>query len=85
MKFVKIYKIQNDGTQRVAVTCKIYDETVVCEGDEVLIENLEREGVWDDSVVPPKKLFPKDGIKFLERLRFTFASGYLNASEVKEE
>jgi len=86
MKFVEIYKIQNDGTQRVMAVCKMVGETVVCEGeDKALIDNLKSEGIWDDSKTPPQKLFPKDGIRFLERLNFVFTSGYLNASQVKEE
>lgn len=83
MKFVEIYKIQNDGTQRVIAVCKLVSEAVVCEGEKPLIENLER-GILDDSKDALKKLFPKDGISFLERLPFVFTSGYLNASEVKE-
>ena len=85
MKYVEIYKIQNDGSQRTIVSCELVDERIVCQGDKVLIENLERDGIWDDSQTPPQKLFPKDGIRFLERLRFSFTSGYLNASEVKEK
>ncbi|MFY9493124.1 MAG: hypothetical protein WAP55_01445 [Minisyncoccia bacterium] len=85
MKFVEIYKIQNDGSQTIAAICKLAGETVVCEGEPVLISGLEQEGIWDDSKTPPQKVFPKDGLAFLDRLRFTFKSGYLNASEVKEE
>jgi len=85
MKFVEIYKTQNDGSQTILAVCKLLGEAVVCEGDQVFINNLESDGVWDDSVAPPKKVFPKDGINFLERLHFTFTSGYLNASEVKDE
>jgi len=85
MKFVEIYKIKNDGSQRVIASCGLVGETIVCQGEKVLIENLERDGIWDDSQTPPQKLFPKDGIRFLERLRFSFTSGYLNASEVKEK
>lgn len=85
MKFVEIYKIQNDGLQRVAAVCRLIGPTVICEGEKTLVENLERDGIWDDSKVPPQKLFPKDGISFLARLQFVFTSGYLNASELKEE
>lgn len=84
MKFVEIYKIQNDGTQRVAAVCKLIGETVICEGEKPLVDNLERDGIWDDTKNPPQKIFPKEGISFLERLHFVFTSGYLNASEVKE-
>lgn len=85
MKFVEIYKTQNDGSQRVAAVCRLVSDIVICEGEKTLVENLELNGIWDDSKIPPQKLFPKDGDSFLERLRFVFTSGYLNASEVKEE
>ncbi|MBU3978417.1 hypothetical protein KKE68_01780 [Patescibacteria group bacterium] len=84
MKFVEIYKTQNDGSQQIITVCELVDQKVVCEGDKVFVENLEREGIFDYST-PGKKLFPKDGIGFLEGLKFTFKSGYLNASEVKEK
>lgn len=85
MKFVEIYKIQNNGSQRVIAKCKLVDEIAICEGDKVFVENLENEGVWDYSKKLFPKIFPKDGINFLEALRFNFKSGYLNASEIKEE
>ena len=85
MPFVEIYKIKNDGSQIVAATCHLKDGMVVCEGDEVLINNLERDGIFDySSADPDKKLFFQDGLKFLEQLMFNFKSGYLNASAVKE-
>lgn len=83
MKFVEIYKIQNDGSRQMIAVCKLVGEKVICEGNGVFVENLEREGIFDHSS-PPQKIFPRDGINFLEELRFTFKSGYLNASEIKE-
>lgn len=86
MKFVEIYKTQNDGSQSVLATCKLIGNIVMCEGDKVFIENLEKEGIFDYLQPETKiKLFPKDGIKFLENLKLAFKSGYLNASGVKEE
>lgn len=84
MKFVEIYKLQNDGTQQIVCVCKFDGEKVFCEGEGLLVQNLESEGIWDNSVAPRKKVFPKDGMVFLENLRFNFSSGYLNGSEVKE-
>ena len=84
-QIVEIYKIQNDGSQTTVVACKLVGEIVTCEGEPVLVSGLEQEGIWDYSKTPPQKVFPKDGLAFLDRLRFTFKSGYLNASEVKEE
>lgn len=85
MKFVEIYKIQNDGSQKIIATCKLVGESVLCEGDELFIGNLEKEGISDYLSKAPKKLFTKDGVAFLENLQFAFKSGYLVASEIKEE
>jgi len=86
MSFVEIYKLQNNGEQKIIVTCKLIEKTVICEGDEAFINNLKKDGILDySSDDHNKKLFFKDGLKFLEQLKYNFKSGYLNASEVKEE
>lgn len=86
MPFVEFYKLQNDGTQKVVATCKLQDQVTVCEGDPALISALEREGVYDYAQGGrDEKLFPKDGMRFLEQLKFNFKSGYLNASEIKNK
>lgn len=85
MKYVEIYLLNDDGTQRVAATCALEGEVVVCKGDEALVANLERDGIFDYSLEERKRLFPKDGLKFLEQLSYHFKSGYINASEVKEK
>jgi len=85
MTFVEIYKTKNDGSQEIIATCRLKDDVVACEGNEVLINNLKEDGISDySSADPGKKLFFKDGPKFLEQLMFNFKSGYLNASAVKE-
>ncbi|MDO8496794.1 MAG: hypothetical protein Q7S43_05085 [bacterium] len=86
MKFVQIYKLQNDGDQKVIVTCKLIDSGVVCDGDSIFIKNLEEDGIRDYSnkELVADKLFPKDGIKFLENLKFAFKSGYLVATDIQE-
>lgn len=83
MPYVELYKLQNDGSQKVVATCRLVGDVVSCEGDTVLVENLQAEGIKDYGN-PPGKLFVKDGRKFLEQLKFNFTSGYLNASEVKD-
>lgn len=85
MKFVEIYKTQNDGSQKTVAVCKLENETAVCEGDEVLVKNLQEGGIYNYLENDDKKLFPKDGIKFLENLKFSFKSGYLNASDIMEK
>lgn len=86
MKFVEIYKLQNNGEQRVIATCKFADPGVICEGDAIFINNLERDGIRDYSNkdVRAGRLFSKDGIKFLENLKFAFQSGYLVATDIQE-
>ena len=85
MSFVEIYKLKNDASQEIIVTCKLTtDGMVICEGDKEFAENLMREGILDYSSSPSKKLFPKDGIKFLEQLKYNFKSAYLMASDIKK-
>ena len=86
MKFVEIYKLQNDGSQKIIAVCKLAEDGgVECDGEKTFVDNLKQEGIRDYSKSAGEKLFPKDGLRFLEELRFNFRSGYLNASEVKEE
>ncbi len=84
MKYIEIYKLENDGAQRVIATCKLVGAEAVCEGNEALVQTLSEEGIISYEK-EPRRLFPKDGLVFLEQLSFTFKSGYLNASEVKGE
>ena len=83
MQFVEIYKLNNDGTQRVIAVCTLKDGGVVCEGEKIFVENLARDGIVDRSLKERKLLYPMDGLKFLEQLPRNFKSGYLNASEIK--
>jgi len=85
MSYVEIYKLQNDGSQKVIATCRLVAGVVECEGDDVFLENLTKEGIHDYFSSEVNAIFPKDGIKFLEQLKFNFKSGYLNASEVKDD
>ena len=83
MKFVEIYKVNNGGSQNVLAVCTLTADGVKIDGDIEFISNLNS-GIDNYSSEIPKKLYPKDGILFLEQLKFNFKSGYLNASEVKE-
>lgn len=84
MRFVEIYKLKNDGSQQIIATCKLIGELVECEGEETFIKNLRDKGILDYSKEPKEEIFPKNGIRFLENLKYYFNSGYLNASEIKE-
>lgn len=72
MQYVEFYKLQKDGSQKVIAICKLIDGKVICEGDEHLAALINRQKI-------------EDGLKFLQRLKYNFKSGYLNASDVKEE
>ena len=88
MKFVEIYKLQNNGEQKVIARCEMGDTGVIkCSGDKIFVNNLEKDGIFEYSNFSrlETKLFPKDGLKFLEQLSYNFKSGYLNASDIKEE
>lgn len=83
MAFVEIYKLQNDGSQKTVVVCRLVGEEAKCEGNEAFVQNLEKGGIFDYKSPAKERLFPKDGLRFLEQLQNNFKSGYLNASEVK--
>ncbi len=87
MQFVEIYELKNDGSQGVIAVCKLLNNEAICEGEKSFIENLKQRGVLDysdSSKSPAQKIFPKDGLRFLEQLKYNFKSGYLNASDIKE-
>lgn len=84
MKFVEIYTLKNNDSQKVVAICKLSNDEAICEGEKAFIENLKQRGITDYSKSPAQKLFPKDGLRFLEQLKYNFKSGYLNASDVKE-
>lgn len=84
MSFVKIYKLTNDGNQDIIATCRLISDAVICEGDSIFIKNVTRDGIYDYSSKPRKKLFPRDGKIFLENLKYAFKSGYLTATDVQD-
>jgi len=84
MKFVEIYRTQEDGSQRTIATCTLTPHGVICAGEEPFADNLAAEGIPDHSE-QGKMLFPSDGIRFLEALEDAFRSGYLMASELQEK
>jgi hypothetical protein len=85
MKYVEMYKLQNDGSQTILATCRLVDDAVVIEGDQKFADFVTKEGIRNYADIGEKKLFPKDGLSFLEQLSYNFKSGYLNASAVLEK
>lgn len=85
MKYVEIYKLQNDGEQKIIATCKLVDVGVECSGDEIFVKNLVEQGIKNYAdLTHNETIFPKDGILFLENLKHAFKSGYLQATDVLE-
>lgn len=83
MKYVEIYALQNDGTQKRVAVCSLKDSEVICEGEgQELITALNQEGIKNYS--GDRMLFMKDGLKFLEQLEYNFDTGYLNATGIFE-
>lgn len=85
MPYVEFYKLQNDGSQKVAAACTLDPRGEVTCDSKALMEDFSKNGIRDFG--DPKhthRLYPKDGLRFLENLKYSFSSGYLNASEVKE-
>lgn len=86
MPYVEIYKLKNDGSQEVAATCRLSGQSVVCEGEGALISRLSGEGIKDyEHSEEHKTLFLSDGIVFLKNLKHAFRSGYLMASDIKND
>ncbi len=83
MKFVEIYKIDNEGAQSLVAVCTLSSDGVQIKGEQKLIDSLN-EGINNYSETGHKKVYPSDGLLFLEQLKFNFRSGYLNATEIKQ-
>ena len=85
MPYVEIYKLQNNGDQTIIATCQLIDNVAVCSGEEIFVNNLNQEGIYDYDSRPKQKIFPKDGRKFLENLKYSFKSGYLSATDILDK
>ena len=90
MYFVDLFELDNQANQKKVATFKMDEDApndVQIEGDQYhpAIENLKGEGIFDYKNSTPTKLYPYDGISFLENLKYNFRSGYLSASEVQKK
>lgn len=85
MKKVTIYKTRTPEMDQVPVVEALFDEAgqVTFTGDQTIIANLAHDGIPDHEN-REKTLFPADGLPFLENLKYSFSSGYLNATDVTE-
>lgn len=83
MPYVEIYKLNNDGDQKVIAICELVDQNVSCRGDQALIDNLNKAGIINQASILYEVIYPKDGALFLANFKYNFTSGYLNASDIK--
>lgn len=87
--FVELYELDYDANQKKIATFKLLDgESGVVEIDgehnHYVLEGIKGEGIFDYKYARPGKLYPNDGMKFLENLKYHFRSGYLLATDVEK-
>lgn len=90
MYFVDLYELDKFKHQKKVATFKFGEETfgvVQIEGEtnNPLINSITREGIFDFKFAKPGRLYPYDGMSFLENLKYNFRSGYLSASDVQQK
>lgn len=88
--FVELFELDREAQQKKIATFKLAAEegrVVEIEGDErhPVLQGIKFEGIFDYKYARPGKLYPYDGIKFLDNLKYHFRSGYLLATDVKEK
>ena len=88
--FVDLFELDSQAKQTKIATFKMEEggsNRVEVEGDQYhpAVENLRGEGIFDYKNSTPTKLYPDDGLSFLENLKYNFRSGYLSASEVQKK
>ena len=89
LHYVELYEIDRSEHQKKIATFRLLDQegsVVEIEGDyhHPVIEGIMGEGIFDYKYARPGKLYPYDGMNFLENLRYHFRSGYLSATDVKQ-
>ena len=88
--FVDLYELGKDAKQRKIATFQMNEDEpdkVEVDGDEShpVMENIKREGIFDYKNARPGKLYPHDGMSFMENLKYYFRSGYLLATDVQKK
>lgn len=88
--FVELYELDHDANQKKIATFRLLEEgggIVEIDGDHDhrVIFSIKNEGIFDYKYARPGKLYPYDGIKFLENLKYHFRSGYLLATDVEKQ
>ena len=81
MKYVEFYETAAEGQETIGRVIFIEKDGISFEGlSENMIESL-KEGVILKGKEGMKKIFPKDGARFLEALPYVFTGSYLRASK----
>ena len=88
--FVELFELDSDAQQKKIATFKLLEEgagMVEIEGnhEHPVIFSIKGEGIFDYKYARPGRLYPYDGMNFLENLKYHFRSGYLSATEVKRQ
>ena len=88
--FVDLYELDKDARQRKIATFRMNEDEpgrVEIDGDQnhPVMESINREGIFDYKNARPGKLYPYDGMSFLENLKYYFRSGYLLATDVQKK
>lgn len=88
--FVDLYELDRDAKQVRLATFKLKEEeyaVVEIDGDHThpVLESIKNEGIFDYKFSRPGRLYPDDGMVFLENLKYCFRSGYLLATDVQKK
>ena len=87
--FVELFELDSNANQKKIATFKLSEENGVVEiegeANHWVIVSIQGEGIFDYKYSRPGKLYPHDGISFLENLKYHFRSGYLLATDVKQK
>jgi len=86
--FVDLYELDQNAKQRKIATFKMQEDEpgkVEIDGDHEhpIMRHIIFEGIFDYKNARPGKLYPYDGMSFLENLKYYFRSGYLLATDVQ--
>ena len=90
MYFVNLYELDRNKNQKKIATFKFGEETFgTVQTEETVnhpvIDSINREGILDFKFAKPGRLYPYDGMSFLENLKYNFRSGYLSATDVQQK
>lgn len=79
MRKIEIYRTEEDGEQRLLVTCTYNGAEVKLDGEKYFVDHLTNNGQKDRT--GKRTVYPKDGETFLDTLKSNLDSPYLAAVE----